>query len=83
MKPFAIALAFLLLSTGAHARAQDDDVDARARSGGWMRDGYGIWRRVEGAYHVAYMRRGCHVEEDWDGLNYSAQIRCRPGVKPN
>jgi hypothetical protein len=42
-----------------------------------------VWRHVGSAYHVAYMRRGCRIEEDWDGLNFSAQMRCQPGVRPD
>jgi hypothetical protein len=74
-----VALAFLAFAANAHAQAPVVD----ARPGGWIRDDYGVWRHVEGAYHVAYMRRGCRVEENWDGLIYSAQIRCRPGLKPD
>jgi hypothetical protein len=74
----ALTLAFLTFAVGALAQSPELD----ARPGGWIRDDYGVWRHAEGSYHVAYMRRGCRVEENWDGVNYTAQIRCRPGLKP-
>jgi hypothetical protein len=37
----------------------------------------------ESGYHVAYTRRGCRVEEKWDGVRYSAWVTCAPGVRPN
>jgi hypothetical protein len=81
MRRGALTLALLVVASAAAAQAPD--ADAPTRPGGWIRDDYGVWRRVEGAYHVAYVRRGCRVEEDWDGRQYSAQVRCRPGVKPD
>jgi hypothetical protein len=75
----AFALVFLVFNVEALAQAPVVD----ARPGGWIRDDYGVWRHMEGAYHVAYVRRGCRVEENWDGVAYSARIRCPPGVKPD
>lgn len=85
MPRVALALLFFSFAGVADAQsvAQAPADDAPARAGGWVRDDYGVWRHVDGAYHVAYLRRGCRVEEDWDGLRYTAQVRCRPGVKPN
>jgi hypothetical protein len=34
-------------------------------------------------YHVAYTRRGCRVDEKWDGVRYRAWVACAPGVRPN
>ncbi len=81
MKRAALALALLAFS-GAHV-LQAFGADAPARPGKAIKNEPGVSQRADGSYHVAYMRRGCHVEEDWDGVNYSAQVRCQPGVKPN
>ena len=78
-----VALAFLFFVIAAAALAEPETAQAPARPGGWIRDDYGVWRHVGSAYHVAYMRRGCRIEEDWDGLHFSAQMRCQPGVRPD
>ncbi|WP_442753369.1 hypothetical protein ACNHKD_10155 [Methylocystis sp. JAN1] len=49
----------------------------------WVKNDDGVWSRAEGAYHADYVRRGCRVQENWDGRRYTATVACAYGVKPN
>lgn len=80
MKAFALA-ALLVASNGstnAASATPDDRSDAAAFRGSALN-----CSRAEGSYHVAYSRRGCRIVEDWDGRQYTASVRCLPGVKPD
>jgi len=84
----AVALAlWLLLAGGAVAQDETPQGDAQPAPvvNGWMRDAKGFWRKLEpgSGYRIAYMRRGCRVEESWDGARYSASVTCLPGIRPN
>lgn len=63
--------------------------EAAAIARGWVRKTPGVWTHASGdgaaqaPYHADYVRRGCRVEEDWDGKKYTAMVSCAPGVKPD
>jgi hypothetical protein len=75
-------------ATAQTAPASDTSAEAAAVARGWIRKEPGVWTRAEGRdaqapYHADYMRRGCRVEEDWDGKKYTAMVSCARGVKPD
>ncbi|WP_424362752.1 hypothetical protein [Methylocystis parvus] len=86
-------LVLLVALAGPAAAAQtvlsgNGSAEAAAIARGWVRKTPGVWTRVderdaESPYHDAYERRGCRVEEDWDGKKYTAMVSCAPGVRPN
>ncbi len=84
MKPCTVALFWLALIGCPQAGEAPPPAIENGAPGGWVRDEQGVWHhRTEDAYHTAYERRGCRIEENWDGLNYTAEVKCKPGVKPD
>lgn len=76
MKAAAAVLLCAFLTEGALAQSAPPHNSA-------AQGAYAARRAPESGYHVAYTRRGCRVEENWDGTQYSASVRCAPGVRPN
>jgi hypothetical protein len=71
-----VALLVLLLANNAFAdgRAPRNSAAQDAREGG---------REPRESYHVAYTRHGCRIEQNWDGVQFTASMRCPPGVRPD
>jgi hypothetical protein len=71
-----VALFVLLLANGAFA-------DEHAPQGSPAREARGGGSLPPESFHVAYTRRGCRIEQNWDGVQFSASMRCPPGVRPD
>jgi hypothetical protein len=71
-----VALLMALLANGALADeyAPQRSLAQEARGGG---------RLPPESFHVAYTRRGCRIEQNWDGVQFTASMKCPPGVRPD